>query len=61
MLSGMTKQLELGEAFEQEGINFAKAAEKFGKILGKEVVEPEMWKKCHQKFRQMAYYHYPSK
>ena len=46
------------EIFEQEAVNFARAAEKFGKILGKEVVEPEMWKKCHQNFREMARYPY---
>jgi len=46
------------ETFEKEAVNFAKAAEKFGKILGKEYVEPELWKKFHQNFRTMVNYRY---
>ena len=31
--------------FEKEAIKFAKAAEKFEKILGNELVRPEVWKR----------------
>jgi len=55
ILSPDTKQRE---TFEKEAVNFAKAAEKFGKILGKEYVEPEFWRKFHQNFRAMLNYRY---
>lgn len=57
-LSRNSKQQELSEAFEIEAVNFAKTAEKFGKILGKEYVEPEMWRKIHQNFREMVFHRY---
>jgi len=40
------------EEFKNECVSFAKAAEGFGKLLGKEVVKPEDWKKRHQNFEK---------
>ena len=33
------------EEFKNECVNFSKAAEGFGKLLGNEIVMPELWKK----------------
>ena len=46
----MTNQ-ELFEEFKNHAVVFAKAAEGFSKILGKETVQPEEWRKRHQNFR----------
>jgi len=46
------EKLELMTEFAKECVNFAKAAERFGKILGKEVVKPEEWRKRHQNIDQ---------
>ena len=33
------------EEFKKECVNFSKAAEGFGKLLGNEIVMPELWKR----------------
>ena len=38
--------------FERECVKFAKAAKVFGKYLAKELVEPELWKKRHETYKQ---------
>jgi len=44
------------EEFETERVKFAKTAEAFGKFLGKEVVNPEDWRKCHQNFKSWFFF-----
>jgi len=46
------KKTEFLEEFKKECINFAKTAEGFSKLLGEELVEPELWKKRHQNFEK---------
>ena len=36
------------EEFKKDCIVFSKAAEAFGKLLGKELVRPDIWKKCQR-------------
>lgn len=40
------------EEFKKECVSFAKAAEGFGKLLGEELVKPEVWKKRYQNFEK---------
>jgi len=40
-----TQHRQQRKYFADEAVNFAKTAEKFSSVLGKEVVEPEKWKK----------------
>merc|ERR1711874_281239 len=46
------KKHEFAEEFKKESISFAKAAEGFSKLLGEELVEPELWKKRHQNYEE---------
>ena len=44
---------ELIEAeFKEECLNFAKTAEKYGKLLGNETVKPEVWKMRYENFEK---------
>ena len=43
---------DLFKEFEQDCVKFSKAAEEFGKFLGKEFVKPEIWKKRHQNYKK---------
>jgi len=43
---------QLLEEFKNECVNFATAAEAFGKLLGNELVMPELWKKRHENFEK---------
>ena len=40
-----SKNTQLLEEFKKECVNFSKAAEGFGKLLGNEIVMPELWKR----------------
>jgi len=40
------------QEFKRECVNFSKAAEAFGKLLGTELVMPELWRKRHQDFEK---------
>jgi len=42
----------LFEEFEKDCVMFSKAAEGFGKFLGKEFVKPELWRKRHQNYKK---------
>ena len=43
---------EFLEEFKDECVRFSKAAEVFGKLLGTELVMPELWKKRHQDYEK---------
>ena len=43
LIYNLTQHLRQRQFFGNEAANFAKTAEKFSSILGKEVVEPEKW------------------
>ena len=40
------------EEFKNECVNFSKAAEGFCKLIGNEIVMPELWKKRHENFEK---------
>jgi len=46
------KKFKEMEEFKIEGINFAKSAEGFAKVLGEGLVQPEEWKKVQQNFEK---------
>ena len=40
----------LYDILEQEYVNFAKAAKGYAKLLGSEIVKPEIWRERHENF-----------
>ena len=41
---------QMAEGFKNDCISFCKAIESFGKLLGKQLVKPEKWRKLHQDY-----------
>ena len=41
---------QMAEGFKNDCISFCKAIETFGKLLGKQLVKPEKWRKLHQDY-----------
>ena len=41
---------QMAEGFKKDCISFCKATESFGKLLGKQLVKPEDWRKKHQDY-----------
>ena len=43
---------QLIEEFKNECVNFAKSAKCYDKLLGNEIVKPEIWRERHENFEK---------